>query len=103
MAYKLEIPEHTERQIDKCILYIVDILKNPSAARTVLEDIEYAYGQLEEMAESFAFCEDPYLYAKRCRKLSLQRHDYVFIYRVEKDKVFLAGFFHMLENYRTKL
>jgi toxin ParE1/3/4 len=71
VAYKLEIPDHTERQIDKCVSYIVNELKNPSAARAVLKDIEHAYGQLEKMAESFAFCEDPYLCSKGYRKLAL--------------------------------
>ena len=46
MAYKLAIPEHTERQIDKCISYIVNTLRNP------LDDIEHTYDLLEKMAES---------------------------------------------------
>ncbi len=52
MAYKLAIPEHTERQIDKCISYIVNTLRNPPAAEAVLDDIEHAYDLLEKMAES---------------------------------------------------
>ena len=103
MAYKLEIPEHTELQIDKCIGYLVNTLKNPSAATAVLDDIESAYDQLEQMAESFAFCEDSYLRAKEYRKLTLKNYDYLFIYRVDKQTVYIAGFFHMLEDYRTKL
>lgn len=103
MAYKLEIPGHTERQIDKCVSYIVNVLKNPSAARAVLEDIEHAYDQLEEMAESFALCEDPYLCSKGYRKLVLEKRDYLFIYRADGETVYLAGFFHILENYRSKL
>ena len=69
MAYKLAVPEHTENQIDKCISYIVNTLRNPSAASAVLDDIEHAYDLLEETAESFAFCEDPYLQPKGYRKL----------------------------------
>ena len=64
MAYKLAIPEHTEHQIDKCISYIVNTLRNPSAASAVLDDIEHVYDLLEETAKSFAFCEDPYLQSK---------------------------------------
>lgn len=103
MAYRLDIPERTEHQIDDCVGYIVDVLKNRSAARAVLDDISNAYDQLESNAESFAHCSDPYLSAKGYRKLALARHDYVFIYRVEGDTVFVAGFFHMLENYEKKL
>lgn len=103
MAYKLAIPEHTEHQIDQCISYIVNTLRIPSAAGAVLDDIEHTYSKLEKMAESFAFCDDPYLRSKRYRKLALENHDYLFIYRVDGEIVYLAGFFHMLENYRTKL
>lgn len=103
MAYKLEISRRTEYQVDHCINYIVNVLKNPSAARAVLEDIEHAYDQLEKIAESYAFCEDSYLRSKGYRKLALKKHDYLFIYRVDEQTVYLAGFFHMLENYRLKL
>lgn len=74
---KLAIPEHTEHQIDQCISYIVNTLKNPPAAKAVLDDIEHAYDLLEKMAESFAFCEDPYLQSKGYRKLTLEKHDLV--------------------------
>ena len=46
MAYKLAIPEHTELQIDKCISYIVNTLRNPTAAEAILDDIEHAYDLL---------------------------------------------------------
>jgi hypothetical protein len=57
MAYKLAIPEHTERQIDKCISYIVNTLRNPTAAEAVLDDIEHAYDlqTLEFMRVSASF------------------------------------------------
>jgi toxin ParE1/3/4 len=103
MAYNLVIPEHTERQMDRCIDYIVNVLRNPSSAESVMNDIDKAYDQLEEMAEAYAYCEDPYLRSKGYRKLILEKHDYVFIYRVDNKTVYLAGFFHMLENYRSKL
>jgi len=103
MAYNLAIPEHTEHQIDQCISYIVNTLKNPSAAEAVMDDLGHAYDLLEKMAESFAVCEDPYLQSKGYRKLRLEKHDYVFIYRVDGETVYLAGFFHMLENHRIKM
>ena len=54
-------------------------------------------------AESFAFCEDPYLHSKEYRKLSLEKHDYILIYRIVLDTVYIIGFFHMKENYHVKL
>ncbi|MGI5887836.1 MAG: type II toxin-antitoxin system RelE/ParE family toxin [Oscillospiraceae bacterium] len=78
MAYKLEIPKHTEHQIDNCVNYIFKVLKNPSAARAVLDDIEHTYNQLEEMAEEYSLCEDSYLRSKGYRKLVLEKLGYLF-------------------------
>jgi len=47
MAYKLVISERAERHIDNIIDYVVNILKNPGAARAILSDIEEAYDKLE--------------------------------------------------------
>ena len=47
---KLAIPEYIERQIEKCISYIVNTLRDPPAAEAVLGDIERAYDLLEKMA-----------------------------------------------------
>lgn len=55
------------------------------------------------MADSYSLCEDPYLYSRGYRKLSLKNHNYVFIFTVEGNTVYLHGFFHVLENYRVKL
>lgn len=103
MGYELKISANTEHQIAACIDYIIETLKNPSAAGSVLEDISSAYDELENSAGSFALCDDPYLASKGYRKLALAKHDYVFVYRVVENTVYLQGFFHMRENYRTRL
>ena len=58
---------------------------------------------LIERKNSFSFCEDSYLASKGYGKFALKKHDYLIIYRVEENTVYLVGFFHMLENYREKL
>lgn len=103
MVYKLLIAEQAEKQIEKAIAYVTEVLKNPKAAADILDDILHVYNTLEKDAASFAFCEDNYLRAKGYRKFSLYKHDYIVIYRVNEDIVYIAGFFHMLENYRMKL
>ena len=49
------------------------------------------------------YCNDRYLAAKGYRKLALEKHNYVLLYQVRNDIVFVNGIFHMLENYRDKL
>ena len=73
------------------------------AANNLMEDINQAFALLEAFAASFSFCEDSYLASKGYRKFALKKHDYLIIYRVEENTVYLVGFFHILENYREKL
>lgn len=40
MEYKVVISERAEMHIDSIIDYIVNVLKNPTAASAVLDDIE---------------------------------------------------------------
>ena len=103
MAYKLMIPEHTTGQIGRCIDYVVHVLHNFEAASAILDEINEVYAILKMAPEAFSYCQDPCLQAKRYRKVPLKRHRYVFIYRIEEDKVYLLGFFHMMENYAKKL
>ena len=61
MHYKLTISERAESHIDNILDYVVNVLKNPGAARAIIVDIEEAYSRLEYMAESFRYCNDSYL------------------------------------------
>lgn len=103
MIYNLKISPHTERQIENALLYVSSTLSNPSAAISILNDIEETYDILEATPEAFQLCDDPYLKHQNYRKISLRHHSYIFIYRIQNSTVYLAGFFHMLENYAEKL
>ena len=103
MHYKLTISERAESHIDNILDYVVNVLKNPGAARAIIADIEEAYSRLEYMAESFRYCNDSYLAGRGYRKIMLSSHAYLILYRVVDDEVQIAGVFHMLENYARKL
>ena len=55
------------------------------------------------MAGEVQLCEDPFLAGKGYRKIALEQHDYVILYQLEADTVYINGIFHMLENYQKKL
>ena len=47
MDYKLHITEQAVEQLDWIISYLVSNLKNPTAARKLLSEIEIIYSYLE--------------------------------------------------------
>ncbi|WP_418460859.1 hypothetical protein [Dialister succinatiphilus] len=71
MVYKLLIAEQSEKQIEKAIAYVTEVLKNPKAAADILDDILHVYNTLEKDAASFAFCEDSYLRAIGMMKINI--------------------------------
>lgn len=103
MAYKLEISYRAKQQIDQSVQYITNNLKSYQGANSILDDLDDALQLLESYPESFAYCEDYYLFAKGYRKYSLKKHNYLLVYFVKDNTVYVIGFFHMLENYQTKL
>ena len=103
MCYRLIVPVYVNEQIDTCIAYIAQTLRNPDAARSVLDDVAVVYERLEHLPEAFPLCRDTCLRAKEYRKVTLPHHNYLLIYRIEERIVYIVGFFHARENYRNKL
>ncbi|MCM1159481.1 MAG: hypothetical protein NC300_12525 [Bacteroidales bacterium] len=103
MTYKIVVSERANMHLDNILSYIVYKLKNKQAARAVYDDVKNMYDKLEYMAGSVALCEDSYLAEKGYHKLVLDKHDYILLFQIYDDIVYVNGIFHMLENYREKL
>ncbi|MGM9528517.1 MAG: type II toxin-antitoxin system RelE/ParE family toxin [Phascolarctobacterium sp.] len=103
MDFKIIISENAARQLENILDYLIYRLHSPQAASNVLNEIEAAYTQMQYMADSMPYCQDRYLLSKGYRKWPLSKHDYVLLYQVKGNVVYVNGVFHMLENYRMKL
>ena len=103
MRYKLIITEQADSHLDNIINYILTAFHNQQAATSILDDVAKAYSILEEMPEAMQFCNDPYLASKGYRKIKLDSHDYVLLYQIFDNHVYISGIFHVLENYCEKL
>ena len=103
MRYKRIVPAYMDAQIDVCVAYIVQTLRNFDAARSILDDIAAVYERLEHLPKATPLCRDTYLRAKEYRKIALPHHNYLLIYRVAAQTVYIVGVFHILENDREKL
>ena len=103
MNYKRVVTERAEEQLDRILRYLLERFHSKQAARALMEDVERTYVILEYMAGAVQLCEDPFLAGKGYRKSALEQHDYVILYQLEADTVYINGIFHMLENYQKKL
>lgn len=77
MDYKLHITEQAVEQLDWIISYLVSNLKNPTAARKLLSEIEIIYSYLESDPHIYPQCDDPFLRTKGYHKATVNHFQYV--------------------------
>ena len=85
MAYKLMIPPAAEEQFDNLISQTKKI-----------------YTRLEENPYQFPVCDNPLLTTNKYREAVLTSMNYVIIFRIDAECVYIVGIFHQLENYHIK-
>lgn len=103
MHYNLIITERAEELIDERLNYLVHGLKKEQAARHLLDEIDNLYDGLEDNPFQFADSRDSFLKSKGYKEAFISNMDYVLLFIVENYTVYIAGFFHQLENYNSKL
>ena len=77
--------------------------KDPQAVSNVMEDFDYTVGQLKSKADVFGYCRDESLRAMGFRKLHFKSHRYLFVYRIQSDRVIIEGMYHELQDYENAI
>ena len=103
MAYRLHITDRAEELLEQLVNYILGKFKNEPAAKHLLDGIEQLYDRLEDNPYQFADCKDPFLKSKGYKEAVVKDMDYILIFRITDDVVYVLGIFHQLENYKNKL
>lgn len=103
MDYKLVISEYADELFDNLVYYLLYRLKNEQAAKHLLDGIESIYDRLETNPFQFPLSGDVYLANKGYHEAVVPQMDYIVIFDVREENVNVAGIFHQLENYQSKL
>ena len=103
MRYSVEISELAEKQYDDILYYMANVKMNPQAVQSAIDDFDFAVGQLENLADTFGFCEDTRLKSMGFHKLHLKAHRYLLVYRVNGNKVVIEGMYHELQDYENAI
>ena len=103
MVYNLIITERAEELLDNLVYHLIYRLKNPQAARHLMDNISDVYDKLEENPYQFPDCRDAFLKSKGYREAVASDMNYIVIFRIEDNDVYILGVFHGLENYKAKL
>lgn len=101
MAYEVIPTEPFEREYDGIVQYLVVGLRAPDAARRLLSGMEKAREVLSDNPRIRAVSRKPLLEALELREYHVC--NYVVVYRIEGEKVFLLHMFHQRQDFESKL
>ncbi len=99
MAYRVIIMPPAKHRLDRYVDYTMNILKNSQAAKAILADAKETKKRLSVVADSLKVCDNPLLAKYGYRKIRMQRHAFIMIYRIQAGTVIVDGMFHELQDY----
>lgn len=103
MQFEVELSELAETQYDNILFYIANQLKNPQALKNVMDDFDCTIDKLAKMADNFGYCKSERLKKMGLHKIKFEKHRYVFVYRMNKDKVIIEGMYHEMQDYENSI
>lgn len=103
MHYNLVVTEEMERLLDERVRYLLKEFESEQAASHLLDGIEEIYDYLETNPEIYRESQEPFLKAFQYREAKVKGMDYILIYKILQDTVYILGLFHILENYSHKM
>ena len=103
MQFDVELSELAEKQYDSILSYISDVLRNPQAIESIMDDFDDVIETLEKMADTFGYCRSERLKEMGLRKIGFVRHRYLLVYRIVGSKVIVEGIYHELQGYENSI
>lgn len=103
MEYNVAVSVQAQAHFREIINYLLYELQNQQAATSVANDFDETIDCLSHVAGSLKFCDDSVLRAKGYRTIHFRKHKYLMVYTVDKDRAYVEGIYHDLQDYESIL
>lgn len=103
MIYKIISTDEMDKLLDNCVGYLLGKFENKQAAKHLLDGVSYIYDKLETNPDIYRLSDDPFMKAMNYHEAKISGMDYIIIYKIVGDKVYVLGIFHTLEDYSEKM
>ena len=97
MAYSVIRTDEFEREYDSTIVYLIETLKSPAAARNLSDAVLKALKELADNPFLHSLSRRPLLNDLELRERPVRT--YTIVYRVANDCVYLEHLFHQTQDY----
>ncbi len=102
--YRVIVSPDAKDDLRRALTYIKKELKNPQAARSVMDDYITTRKTLSKTAGSLKESESDSICGKRgLKRINFLRHNYFILFRLDGDDAVVTNIFHDLEDYENKL
>lgn len=103
MSYNVIATDEMDMLLDKCVRYLLIKLKNQQAAKHLLDGVSEIYDVLENNPNIYRVSNDPILEEFNYHEAKIPDMDYMIIYKIVDNNVYILGIFHTLEDYSNKV
>ena len=103
MVYNIISTDEMDMLLDNCVKYLLGKFKSEQAAKHLLDGVSEIYDKLESNPNIYRLSEDPFMKAMDYHEAKIPEMDYMIIYKVVADNVYILGIYHTLENYASKM
>lgn len=86
----------------KLVDYLINVICSSQAAIHLLDEIDKVIERLQENPYQFPKVRLPYVDA-RYRMVTISTMNYIVIYKISNEIVYIMGIFHSTENYMNRL
>lgn len=102
--YRVIVSPDAKEDLRRALAYIKKELKNPQAARNVMDDYIATRKTLSNTAASLKEPEPDSICGKRgLKRINFLRHNYFILFKLDGDDAIVTNIFHGTEDYEEKL
>jgi len=101
--YHVVVTDDARADLKRYRDYILTKFRNPQAAKALILDFRETRKALETIAVSLQIPDSEALKKRDLKRINLQKHNYLVLFRIVDDSVYITNVFHFLEDYENKL
>ena len=97
MAYKVEVAQSANSALWDAVDYIVNTYGEHKSAKSLVDKFDSFIDNVSDFPKCYPICADKNLAEAKTRKALI--NNYVALYKIENDTVYVTGFFHQRQDY----
>lgn len=101
--YNVIITREAADDLERVLIYLVEVKKNIQAAENVMEDYIITRKTLSSVAGSIKKPSNNRLNELGLKRINFHKHNYFMLFKISENTVYITNIFNFLEDYENKI